>query len=463
MPTPQHSPLLCSLLSLGLLGLGCSDDTTAIDSDSSEDTNSSSETDESDSSETSDTDDSEGDGDGDPTDSGDGDGDDIPACSFVWEATQMKLNGQVHAGFDLAVAPDGSLIATGRIEQEQEQDYELWIGKFDPAGEPLWEQTLAAAGNDYGNGVAVDEAGEVYVVGSLGEGFADNIWVSKRSGSDGSELWAVTRSSEFDGDNLPGGIAFGPEGRLFVSGTVRAGDDDTDIWIGEYSTQDGSLSWSGSFSGQTDPNGFSIDRAGSLSITPQGQAYVGGTEGVNFETREGVLVAFDTKGSSDALWRFAPQANGEAHEHSNSAVLAGPDEEAYVVLRQTSGEWAFWLYRVDASGQIEWELSEQDFVYGTTDNWDVNGLELRENGQISIGGTLIEEEVGQAISWSEVWVANLTRDGQGQCIESHTWQNENIIPASTFGYGFAEGPGGTAVIGEIRNGPTNYLWVGGYK
>ena len=143
----------------------------------------------------------------------------------------MKLNGQVHAGFDLAVAPDGSLVATGRIEQEQEQDYELWIGKFDPAGEPLWEQTLAAAGNDYGNGVAVDEAGEVYVVGSLGEGFADNIWVSKRSGSDGSELWAVTRSSEFDGDNLPGGIAFGPEGRLFVSGTVRAGDDDTDVTL----------------------------------------------------------------------------------------------------------------------------------------------------------------------------------------------------------------------------------------
>ncbi len=80
-----------------------------------------------------------------------------------------------------------------------------------------------------------------------------------------------------------------------------------------------------------------------------------------------------------------------------------------------------------AVGKIE---SASD-VYDPTDEWSVAGLEVSDEGSLTIGGRLTNEEVGEGISWSEVWIANIGLDGVGECIASHTWQNTHIIPAGT--------------------------------
>lgn len=394
-----------------------------------------------------------GDGDGDPGD-GDGDG----PCALSWEQTQMKANGQIHAAFDVDVAPNGEFIAVGRVDNA---NFDAWIAKFSADGQMLWEQVVDSGGVDFASGVAFDQAGDVIVVGSLQGGSGKDLWIEKRNGADGSLGWTVTEVSNFAGDNEPGDVALAPDGSIVVSGAVRAGDQDSDVWVRKLASADGSPSWTATYSGDVDMSGFSIDRGASLCVAPNGSIYVGAEQGVDFETREAVLLAYGPDGGAEQ-WQLSPHATGGSHVHEFVGVAAGPDNEVYFAMYQTTGIWRFWLHRASAAGAPEWELSEEDFVFEPTKNWSVAGLAVSDDAMLTIGGSLSNEETGQGINWSEAWVANISLDGVGQCIGSHTWKNAHIIPASTFNYGLGEGPNGTVVVGEVRDGPENYLWLGGF-
>ncbi|KIG19015.1 BNR repeat domain protein [Enhygromyxa salina] len=395
----------------------------------------------------------DGDGDGDPGD-GDGDG----PCASTWEQTQMKVNGQVHAGFDVDVAANGEFVVAGRIDNA---NFDAWIGKFSPSGEQLWSQTVDSGGVDFASGVVLDDAGDLIVVGSLQGSNGKDLWIEKRSGADGSVDWTTTEVSNFAGDNEPGDVALAPDGTIVVSGTVRMGDQDSDIWVRKLASADGSPSWTATYSGNVDMSGFSIDRGASVSVAPNGSIYVGGELGVNFETREAVVLAYGPEGGAEQ-WQLSPHATGGAHLHRSVGVAAGPENEVYFAVYQSTGIWRFWVHRASAAGELGWELTEEDFVYSPTKDWGVAGLAVSDAGLLTIGGSLRNEEIGQGISWSEAWVANLSLTGEGQCIGAHTWKNTHIIPASTYNYGLAEGPSGTVVVGEVRDGPENYLWVGGF-
>ncbi|PRP95397.1 hypothetical protein ENSA5_39820 [Enhygromyxa salina] len=403
----------------------------------------------------------DGDGDGDSGDGdGDGDGEGAEPCSFEFEATQMKTNGQIHAAFDVDVGPTGEFVAVGRIANDSS---DAWIAKFSADGEMAWEQVVDGGGGyDFASGVALDDAGDLIVVGSLQGNTNKDLWIEKRSGADGSTAWTVMEVSNFDGDNEPGDVELGADGSIFVSGSVRMGDDDTDVWVRKLSSADGAAAWTATYSGNTDMSGFSIDKGSQLAPAPDGSVYVSAEEGVDFETRDAILLEFGPDGGA-AQWKLAPGSSDDPHIHSSGGVAAGPDGEAYFAMVQANGIERLWLHRVSASGEVEWTMTEDDFVYEPTRGWSITGLDIGADGNLTIGGSLRNEETGEGIDWSEVWVANISRAGQGVCIEAHTWQNEHIIPASTFNYGLAEGPGGTVVVGEIRDGPENYLWVGGFN
>ncbi len=432
------------------LALGCSDDT--IQQPSETETSGDGDGDSGDGDGDSgdgDGDSGDGDGDGEP---GDGDGDDPSTCPWSWEVTQMKMNGQTHAALDVEVAPNGEFVAVGRLENASN---DAWIGRFSPAGELLWEQLVNGGGSAQAAALTFDDAGDIVMIGSSG----DDLWIHER-GPDGSEGWTVDVVSNFDGESTPGDIALAPDGSLVVTAAIRAGVQDTDIWVRKLSATDGSEAWTTTYSGATDENGFSIDRGNAVAVAADGTIYVGGAEGVNFETREGVLLAYEPDG--DEGWKLAPRADGTPHLHEGGPVATGPEGEIYFVVSTPAMVSAFWLYRVTPSGDIEWEQAEDYFKYGPTNSWRVAGLDAR-GSQLTIGGTFLEEEIGQSISWANVWVANVDFAGQGLCIDSHTWQNVHIIPASTHAYGLSRGPNGTVAVGEILDGPENYLWVGGFE
>jgi hypothetical protein len=381
------------------------------------------------------------------------------ACASSWDVTVKKASGQTQAGYGVAVADTGNFAVVGKLENA---DDDAWIAMFDPEGGVIWEDVVdSGQGKDYGQAVTFDAAGDVVFVGSR-DNTNKELWIEKRSAAAGAVVWTVIEPSGFAGDNLPGDIALAPDGALVVSGTVRAGDQDSDIWVRKLASADGSETWTSSFSGVADGGGFSIDRGGPLAVADDGTIYVGGEQGVDIDTKEGVLLKYGAGGGAEA-WRLAPQEDGGDHLHEVVAVAAGPEGEAYFVIHQSSEPGFFWLYRAAADASIEWEMNRDDFEFMPTSGWVVSGLDLADAGSLTIGGRLINEEVGQAISWSEAWVADIRLDGVGECLAHHTWKNAHIIPASTSAYGFAEGRNGVVVVGEVIDGPENYLWLGGFE
>ncbi len=402
---------------------------------------------------------SAGDGDGEPGD-GDGDGNDSP-CGLAWEAVEMKVNGQTHAAYDVAIADDGKFAVVGAIEDLDGIDDDAWIALYDASGELVWEQIVDSGnGPDAAVAVTFDQAGDLVLVGRQPGAAHQDLWLEKRSAAAGSVVWTQLEVSQFDGDNEPGDAALAPDGSIVVTGSIRVGDKDLDVWARKLDGQ-GAAVWTSSYSGSTDANGFSVDRGGPLAIAPDGHVYVGGSEGVDFETREAVILRFAPDGAQQ--WAIRPKADGTKHLHEIAALTAGRDGEAYAAIEKNGNVPTFWVSRFSPAGEPVWELAEDVFAYAPTDNWEVEGLALAADGTLSVGGRMTNEEVGQGISWSETWLANVDLDGVGQCLFAHTWQNTNIIPASTYAYGLAEGPGGAVLVGEIVNGPQNYLWVGGFR
>jgi hypothetical protein len=381
------------------------------------------------------------------------------ACASAWDLTAKKANGQTHAGYGVAIADNGEFAIVGKVEN---LDDDAWIAMFDPSGTALWEEVVdSGQGKDYAQSVIFDASGDIVLVGSR-DNVNKELWVEKRSAATGALVWDTIFPSEFDGDNLPGDIALAHDGNIVVSATMRAGDQDSDVRVLKLSADQGAQDWTSSFSGAPDGNGFSIDRAGPLSVAADGSIYVGAEEGVDAMTKEGVLLKFGPDGGS-AVWQLAPREDGSDHLQEVVAVVAGPENEAYFVVFQGAEPSSFWLYRVSPEGEVEWELDREAFQFAPTDGWVVTGLDIADEGHLTIGGRLTNEEVGQAITWSEAWIANIRLDGVGECLAHHTWKNTHIIPASTLAYGFAEGPEGVVVVGEIVDGPENYLWVGGFE
>lgn len=384
------------------------------------------------------------------------------ACASATDFVEKKGFAQTHAGYGVAIADDGRFAIVGKLENEVSFDDDAWLAMYEPDGTPIWTAVVdGGAGKDYAQAVVIDGEGNLVWVGSQGSD-AKALWVEKRAGADGATLWSHVEAPQFMGDNLPGDVALAPDGAVVVAATLRAGDKDSDIALLELAAADGSPQWTTSYSGAPDANGYSIDRAGPLAIAPDGAISIGGTEGVDADTKEAVVLRFGPDGGSPT-WQLAPHADGGAHLHDVSAVAVGPSGETYFAVQQTSPATTFWLHRVDAGGVGEWEQAAEVFEHAATSEWFVTGIELAHDGTLSVGGRLTDEEVGQGISWSEVWLATLELDGAGQCLASHTWQNTHIIPASTIGYAFAEGPAGAIAVGEIVDGPENYYWFGGFE
>jgi hypothetical protein len=389
-------------------------------------------------------------------------GDDEGACASASDFVEKKAFAQTHAGYGVAIAGDGRFAIVGKLESELGNDDDAWLAMYEPDGSVIWAEVVdGGAGSDFAQSVVIDGEGNLVWVGSQGSD-PKALWVEKRAGADGALAWSHVEAPQFMGDNVPGDIALAPDGAVVVSATLRAGDKDSDIALLELAAADGTPQWTTSYSGVTDANGFSIDRAGPLGIASDGSISVGGSEGVDADTKEAVVLRFGPEGGSPS-WQLSPHADAGAHIHGVSALAVGPSGETYFAVQQSTPATSFWLHRASAAGSLEWELAAAVFEHAPTSEWNVTSLELALDGTLTVAGRLIDEEVGQGISWSEAWMATLGLDGVGQCLASHTWKNAHIIPASTIAYAFAEGPAGAIAVGEVVDGPENYYWFGAFE
>jgi len=176
---------------------------------------------------------------------------------------------------DMAVAPDGTAYVTGMNALGSPGD--IVTVAFDTAGDQLWSATYngPAGGQDVAQAIAVDAAGDVYVVGRAMTATSSSDYVTvKYRGTDGTQLWVRLH----DGDNSideARDVTVDTAGNAVVTGTVWSSNDGSDIETVKYDAA-GNLLWTARYTGPGSPP-FANDRGVALVVDPSGDVIVTGT------------------------------------------------------------------------------------------------------------------------------------------------------------------------------------------
>jgi hypothetical protein len=239
-------------------------------------------------------------------------------------ATDDKGNVYI-SGYTLTYGPSGDTV-------------QAWVAKYSAAGALLWQRQLprARANLNLADGVATDRDGNAYVIGHEG---LDSAWLAKYSEA-AVLLWQKELGS-LDSYILPGGVATGNKGDVYISGTT-GGDlggpsqGGNDASIAKYSAA-GDLLWKRQLGTPTD------DRATGVATDDKGDVYITGTTGGALAGRnqgadDAWLAKYSASGfllwkrqlgtpTTDFAWGIATDHDGDIYITGfTDGSLGGPNE-----------------------------------------------------------------------------------------------------------------------------------------
>ncbi|HEY3497610.1 MAG TPA: hypothetical protein VGK73_23090, partial [Polyangiaceae bacterium] len=167
------------------------------------------------------------------------------------------------AGYGLAVTSNGDIALASGTSSDIKA---AWIGLLDPDGDPLWERTYGVDGATVAAFAVVEGAeGELIAGGQVLDGTS----FLRRYTAAGD---LVSHVDLFGPEREFFGLAAGPEGTIFASGTAYSMDDNLQAWVSQLSP-DGGAPWEFFDALDAFPFGRS---ASEVAVTPAGDVLVEG-------------------------------------------------------------------------------------------------------------------------------------------------------------------------------------------
>lgn len=380
----------------------------------------------------------------------------MPSCSSTWTWREPIEMGNPGAN---AAAVDGeaNVYVAGAMEGT---DNDIWVSKWASDGSQAWAQTYDSGnGIDVGRGITIDDAGDLYIAGRV-TGDGDAMYFARLSGADGSVMWEQTIDSMFaDEDDIGIDAALTPDGDVVVAGRMRVGDGDDDVWVSRRSGADGSEVWATTWSGAGDGM-FSTERVGALDVGPDGTIWVAAREFVDFETQEAIILRFDADGNLSGS--DTPLADGMPHEH-NALDVAAHEGGAYVAFSHGSAPYRAWIYSYDNDNNEQWVINQDDWLDKSGEEYRLRFVDVSDAGTVQIGGNFSVEGGPGDHEWTEAWVAQLDADSNFVCRGAYMEDDGTPFAPSLTIFAGAGGPdGGIAMSGRIDEGggTDSLLWTG---
>lgn len=347
-------------------------------------------------------------------------------------------------------------------------DDEGIVVRVSPEGETLWSTPVEVEGFDANvTGVAMDDAGNVYASATVNALDDDSDIRLYKLDARGAVLWFSEFDSAVDtADDISFDVEIGGDGNPVITGQIRAGDGDNDVWVASYDAANGDAIWSSTWSGESS-GGFSTDSAGPMTVGGDGTVYLYVGEYVDFQTRLGTLLSLDAAGES-VTEVYTPQVGigGATLNPLDVSVEAG-GTVLLTSVRVLPGENTFQVERVDpASGKVTWTVDGPFFedaasARGASD-FSVFAAQPLEGGGLVVSGQL--ERSAEDATWVETWVARFDESDAVDCVFVRESPQLSFIPGSLFGRTMSAGRGGRAVIAaQAFDDGAQSLWIGAFR
>ena len=293
----------------------------------------------------------------------------------VWTRTYNGLANDFDAGNGITVDGSGNVYVTG-YETVTEEGMNIWVRKYDTDGNELWTRTYNGAANavDYGQGIAVDGSGNVYVTGfETVFGERKNIWVRKYD-TDGEEVWTRTYNglaNDFDAGN---GITVDGSGNVYVTGYETVTEEGMNIWVRKYDT-DGNELWTRTYNGAAN----AVDYGQGIAVDGSGNVYVTGYEEV---TEEGMNI-WVRKYEGAYGEHFEPPTEGEVKIQGGEKGYVNPGKgEKAKIHFQPSGAGTVKVKIFTLRGLLVWQKSKSVSGYQDFIEWNCRN---KENDVVASG------------------------------------------------------------------------------
>lgn len=341
------------------------------------------------------------------------------------------------SGFDFsnAVAVDASNnlyvagVTTGSLRDLNSGLRDVWLSKYNSAGELLWTNQFGSSETDFVISIATDNTGDLYLTGltegNLGGeriGPISDAWIAKYD-SDGNQQWVQkingTKGRPTSGNSLD----IDADGNIYLSGVTDSFNPEgavlpisTDFWVAKYDSN-GSQLWFQKLGLLED--GTEFDENYSNAVDRDGNVYsTGFTTGNLASPNAGLydvwLTKHDTNGQLEWIRQFGTEdyewAWGVDTDSQGNIYLGG-----YTLgnLEGTNaGSYDAWITKYDNQGNQLWTQQ-----FGTPGDDEVFSLKIDSNDNIFLAG-YTDDSLGAINSGSyDAWVAKYDSNGNQAWIQ----------------------------------------------
>jgi hypothetical protein len=320
-----------------------------------------------------------------------------PSGAVLWANTATGISND--GGNACAVDATGNLYVVGSTNSHSLKfgsvtltgaGYDdIILVKYDPSGNVLWAKDIGGSGNDIGQAIGLDAAGNAYITGYfasstisfgstvLTNSGTDNVYVAKYDPS-GNVLWAKKAGgTNTDHGN---GIAVDAQGNSYVTGSFTsspcsfvtaslANGGGIDMFMVKYDAA-GNEKW------VNKPAGVSNDVGYNLALDPHGNPiFVGSTNSTTLTFGNTVLTlaggddVFIAKYDTSGVAQWAKIAGGSSNDIGES-IGVDADGSSYITGYFASATMSFgsttittsatndiFVAKYDASGALVWAKS----------------------------------------------------------------------------------------------------------
>ena len=194
--------------------------------------------------------------------------------------------------------------------------------KYNSSGAQQWMVRYNGSANndDYGNSIAIDNAGNSYVTGAVTRTGSDLDYITVKYNASGVQIWSVFYNGPGNGEDFPSSNAIDANGNIFVTGYSYGSTSGPDYCTIKYNNS-GAQQWVQRYDG---PDGW--DESWNIILDPAGNVYITGNSAGVGTGDDYCTIKYNNSGVQQWIARYtgpdssndycnwvAPDANGNVY------------------------------------------------------------------------------------------------------------------------------------------------------